>query len=154
MPRLYLALFQILALILAPLASPQGRWTCPDGTACVMERDGQFHCAAAECAAPACCQVPAARKCRHGAYPAPDPGTEATLRSEEHCRFHGAQRLQAGLAPPAYPFHLSPADVALPPPAVCMPRVQVGGYASFIRACAYRPPPLSRTGPARAPPAS
>lgn len=155
MKRPQLALFLVIAFLLALTAPVRPSWACPDGTPCVHDRAHGYACAEKQCGAKASCCIAQTVRCKHGAWPgvAAKPTGPPALAEADHCQFSltAPPRLTA-LAEQTTKFlafapALLPADLVvlpvLPPSAPVWRAEQTLGY---------RPPPLLFLGPSRAPP--
>jgi hypothetical protein len=142
-----------LALVATLFAPLNGAWACPDGTPCAATEQG-FACVGGQCAtAASCCREQALHLCRHGAPPAvaaADRG-RLLLSAPEHCRFSGTAR--------PVPVAVTTNKLLLTAPVTALPLLPLTFSAPVVRptwlaapTLGYRPPPLLRSGPSRAPP--
>lgn len=153
--RLRLILLLIVALFTAPLAPARAEWSCPDGTPCVAAGKQAFECAGGQCRVHSCCEKPSAHRCRHGALPeAAPPGSRGNrVETPDHCRFHASAHPQLlAVHDDSRVLLAAEAAPALLPARFRLPQGLRSSISWLIDAYGYRPPPLLRTGPSRAPP--
>jgi hypothetical protein len=139
-----------LASIFAPLRMG---WACPDGTPCVANHSEHFECASNVCAsAKSCCEREHPVACKHGAFPAPSSDHRTSVQTPDHCRFNISTPPHLAAVVSSSSLHAPVADalpvrinLELPQPVI------VPAWRSEYT-LGYRPPPLERTGPTRAPP--
>jgi hypothetical protein len=151
------AILLILALLTALLTPVRTSWSCPDGTACVAERGRGYVCAGNHCAARSCCAVAKPCVCKHGAFPGLGGpwSTKPGVDTPDHCRFHvsAPPSLTAVLADSGG-WHGASVDLALAPIGIELSIPSAPVFLRVEETLGYRPPPLLRTGPSRAPPSA
>lgn len=160
MRRLPVAIFLILALVLAPVAPLSAGWSCPDGTACVAEDQG-YRCAKDGCDvqmdAAGCCAEAAGPRCHHGDFPGVAAPASAALSigAADHCRFTVTTSSDVAAFRVAAATYQLLAPDGLPPQAgLQFPLPTVTRFLRVADTTGYRPPLLTSTGPSRAPPAA
>jgi hypothetical protein len=155
--RPHLAFLVTLSFLAALFAPVRTSWACPDGTACVAERDGAWVCPGGACQSEAsCCQVSRPNACKHGALPGSAPGKagQPAVSVPDHCSFsvlgvpHPNSLIERASKVLFVQVALITATESFELPAGFAPAWLA------VDSLGYRPPPHLSSGPSRAPPSA